>query len=79
MGIYRTPCQPTATPYHLPMEAKAILKSELKRRGVSYRELAERLGDTEQNVNKKISRGGFSADWFIRCLELIGARDIRID
>lgn len=79
MGMFRTACQPGGGHYALPMEAKAILKAELKRRGVSYRDLAERLGETEANVNKKISRGGFSADWFIRCLELIGSRDIRID
>ena len=44
--------------------AKNLLKAELKRRGIRYRELAEKLaaigvGETERNLNNKISRGGF--------------------
>ena len=57
--------------------AKNLLKGELKRRGVSYRELAERLAaigvqETERNLNNKISRGGFSAAFLIQCLDAIG-------
>ena len=42
--------------------AKNLLKAELKRRGLSYRDLAEKLtaigvGETERNLNNKISRG----------------------
>jgi hypothetical protein len=63
------------------MEAKAkdILKGELKRRGYSYARLAELIGDTEMNLSKKISRGAFSADWFIDVLRKIGAKNIQID
>ena len=45
---------------------KGMLKAELKRRNVSYKQLAEKLAelgieDTERNINNKISRGGFTA------------------
>ena len=45
--------------------AKNLLKGELKRRGLSYRELAEKLAavgvqETERNLNNKISRGVLS-------------------
>ena len=63
---------------------KGILKAELKRRNVSYKQLAERLEDlgvheTERNINNKISRGGFSATFFVQCLVAIGCRDLRIE
>lgn len=61
------------------IKAKNILKGELKRRGVTYRQLGEKLGETEKNLNNKISRGGFSAGFFIRCLEAIDAKEVRIN
>jgi 3-mercaptopyruvate sulfurtransferase SseA len=67
-------------------KVKAMLKAELKRKGVSYKELAEKLGDmgiadTEANIKNKISRGGFSAVYLIQCLTAIGCRslDLRED
>ncbi|GAB4151091.1 MAG: hypothetical protein Tsb0016_23100 [Sphingomonadales bacterium] len=62
---------------------KGILKAELKRRNVSYRQLAERLGElgiaeTEANIKNKISRGGFTAVFFVQCLVAIGAQNVRI-
>jgi 3-mercaptopyruvate sulfurtransferase SseA len=65
-------------------KAKNLLKSELKRKGITYAQLAEKLGElglqeTEQNLNNKISRGGFSAAFLIQCLDVIGAKDIRLD
>jgi hypothetical protein len=63
--------------------AKNLLKAELKRRGVGYRELAEKLtamgaSETERNITNKISRGGFSAAFLLECLEAIGAKEIRL-
>lgn len=63
---------------------KGILKAELKRRNVSYKQLAEKLEElgiheSERNINNKISRGGFTAVFFIQCLEAIGAKEVRID
>lgn len=64
--------------------AKNILKGELKRRGVTYAELVERLAkigasETERNIANKISRGGFTAAFFIQCLLAIGAHSVRLD
>ncbi|MEP5729776.1 MAG: DUF6471 domain-containing protein [Sulfitobacter sp.] len=52
-------------------EAKAanILKAQLRLNGVSYAQLAELIGDKEPNVRNKLSRGKFSAAYFIQCLE----------
>jgi hypothetical protein len=57
--------------------AKGLLKAELKRRNVSYRELAERLTaagnpESERNLTNKISRGGFTASFLLQCLRVIG-------
>ncbi len=62
---------------------KGILKAELKRRNIHYRELAERLEamgihDSERNINNKISRGGFTAVFFVQCLEAIGCQTVRL-
>ena len=62
---------------------KGILKAELKRRNVSYRQLAEKLEErgiheSERNINNKISRGGFSATFFVQCLAATGCQTIRI-
>jgi hypothetical protein len=72
-------------PVNVEYEAKAknILKGELKRRGVTYAQLAEMLAsrgiqENERNLNNKISRGGFSAAFMILCLESIGCSDLRI-
>jgi hypothetical protein len=64
--------------------AKNLLKAEIKRRGVGYRELAEKLTaigapDTERNLANKISRGGFTAAFLLQCLSAIGVREVRID
>jgi hypothetical protein len=63
---------------------KGLLKAELKRRGVTYAQLAERLGaigvhETERNIANKISRGGFTAVFLVQCMAAIGAREIRLD
>ena len=64
--------------------AKQLLKSELKRRGLSYKQLAELLGkmgvhETEANIANKISRGGFSAVFLIQCLDAIECKNFRLD
>jgi hypothetical protein len=61
--------------------AKNLLKGELKRRGVTYAQLAEKLAtvgvtENERNLNNKISRGGFSAAFMLQCLEAIGASSL---
>jgi hypothetical protein len=65
-------------------KAKNLLKSELKRRGIGYRDLAEKLTamgapETERNLANKISRGGFTAAFFLQCLSVIGSSSLRLD
>ena len=64
-------------------KAKNILKAELKRKGVTYAQLAERLAaigvhETERNLNNKISRGGFTAAFLFQCMDAIKASEIRL-
>jgi hypothetical protein len=64
--------------------AKGLLKAELKRRNVGYRELAEKLSalgipETERNIANKISRGGFTAAFLIQCLSAIGCTTLRLE
>lgn len=62
-------------------QAKRALRAELKRRNVSYEELANRLrlmgaqGIEPVNLINKVSRGTFSASFFLQCL---GALDVRV-
>ena len=63
--------------------AKNILKGELKRRGVTYAQLADKLAkigvtETERNLNNKISRGGFSAAFLLQCMMAIEAKELRL-
>lgn len=58
-------------------KAKNLLKAELKRRGMSYADLAAKLAeigvqDTERNIANKISRGGFTAAFMLQCFAAIG-------
>jgi len=64
--------------------AKNLLKAELKRKGLTYADLAEKLTvmgipETERNLNNKISRGGFTAAFLLQCLEAIGSRSLQLD
>ena len=75
-----------AHPVNAEFEARAknLLKGELKRRGVSYAQLAEKLGamgvpENERNLNNKISRGGFTAAFLLQCLVAIGCSNFRLD
>lgn len=65
-------------------EIKGILKAELKRRNVSYRELADRLEqygvkESERNIANKIARGSFTAVFFLQCLTAIGCASVSIN
>ncbi len=63
---------------------KGLLKSELKRRNLSYADLAERLAatgvkDNERNISNKIARGSFTAVFFVQCLEAVGCKTLHLD
>jgi 3-mercaptopyruvate sulfurtransferase SseA len=65
-------------------QAKGIIRGELKRRGLGYRDLAERLQaigvkENEPNVVNKIARGTFTAIFFLQCMEAIGVQNIHLN
>jgi hypothetical protein len=65
-------------------KVKGLLKGELKRRGVSYNQLVEKLAaigvvDSEPNIRNKLARGKFTAVFLIQCLSAIGASSLRLD
>jgi hypothetical protein len=65
-------------------KVKRLLKSELVRRGISNSDLAnmlEQIGiyETKSSIDSKISRGTFSASFFLQCLIVIGCEKIEIE
>lgn len=63
------------------VRAKGILRAELKRRDLTYAQLADKLAEigvreTEPNIRNKISRGKFTAVFLLQCLEAIGCRSV---
>jgi Domain of unknown function (DUF6471) len=63
---------------------KGMLKAELKRRDLSYADLADKLKaigieDNERNISNKIGRGTFTAVFFVQCLEAIGCQTLHLD
>lgn len=64
--------------------AKNLLKAELKRKGVSYAQLVEKLAvlgveENERNIANKISRGGFTAVFMLQCMQAIDAKTLNIN
>ena len=58
------------------MKAANLLKAELKRKGVTYAQLVEKLdaigiSEKEVNVRNKLSRGKFSAAFLLQCLNAL--------
>lgn len=63
--------------------AKNVLRAEMMKNGVSYATLAERLGafgiaDNELNLRNKVSRGRFTAVFFMQCLTALKADWIKV-
>lgn len=58
-------------------KAANLLKAELKRKGVTYAQLAELIGEKEVNIRNKLSRGKFSAAFMIQSCDAIGLSEIR--
>lgn len=64
--------------------AKGTLRGELDKRGLTYADLVRRLNElgydeNERNLRNKVARGTFSATFFCACLEVIGAKTLRLD
>lgn len=65
------------------MKAANLLKAELKRKGVTYGGLVDKLAaigvdEKEANVRNKLSRGKFTAAFLLQCLSAIGTDDLRL-
>ena len=65
-------------------KAANLLKAELKRKGVTYAQLVEKLAaigvdEKEANVKNKLSRGKFTAAFFLQCLEAIGVERLSLE
>ncbi|HMU99403.1 MAG TPA: DUF6471 domain-containing protein [Chitinophagales bacterium] len=65
-------------------KVKRILKSELVKRGLSTEDLTALLNksgctETKSSVDSKISRGTFSASFFMQCMFVIGCTKIEIE
>ena len=63
---------------------ESMLKVDLKRRNGSYLESVRKLEaigiqETERNIANKISRGGFTAAFFVQCLVAIGCSLLRLE
>lgn len=64
-------------------KVQGMLKSELKKRGVTYAQLVEKLKavgveETEPNIRNKLARGKFTAVFLVQCLEAIGCLSLRL-
>ena len=63
---------------------KGLLRAEMTRRQISYKGLVEKLAaigiaESEANLRNKISRGGFTAAFFVQCLAAMGVMTLRLD
>ena len=67
-----------ATEEELAERTSRFLKAELKRAGLTYADLAERLkehglaGETESSIKAKLRRGTFPATFLLACLAVLG-------
>ena len=65
------------------IRASRFLKAELRRAGIGYKELAERLSkqcmeETETSITGKLARGTFAASFLLATMEAIGMEQVNI-
>lgn len=64
--------------------AANLLKAEIKRKGLTYAQLVERMQangveENERNLRNKLSRGKFTAAFMLQCLEALGVFTLRLE
>jgi len=64
-------------------KASRFLKAELKRAGIGYKELADRLNrhgleETETSITGKLARGTFAASFFLACIAVLELEGIQL-
>lgn len=65
-------------------KASRFLKAELKRIGIGYKELAERLNnhgmeESETSITGKLARGTFAASFFLACLAVLEREGVKLE
>lgn len=63
--------------------AKRTLRAEMHRKGISYADLKEALGEagvkeTEANLRNKVSRGSFTAAFLFQCLSAMDVKTLHL-
>jgi hypothetical protein len=64
-------------------DAKRFLRAEMVRRGVTYEDLAGMLDvigvkESNKSLRSKLSRGSFTADFFLHALSAMGVTTLRL-
>lgn len=65
------------------MKASRFLKAELKRAGIGYKELAERLNkhgmeESETSITGKLARGTFAVSFFLAVLAVLELEGVNL-
>ena len=65
------------------LRASRFLKAELKRSGVGYKELADKLNahgldETETSITGKLSRGAFAVSFFLAVLAVLEIEGVEL-
>jgi hypothetical protein len=65
------------------MRASRFVKAELKRAGIGYRKLAEKLNahglqETEDSITGKLARGTFAVSFFFAVLAVLELEGVRL-
>jgi hypothetical protein len=65
-------------------QAKGLIRAELARRNLGYKELADRLGEigvkeSERNLSNKINRGTFTVAFLLQVMAALGVKNLQLD
>jgi hypothetical protein len=65
-------------------QAKGLIRAELARRNLGYKELAERLAEigvkeSERNLSNKINRGTFTVAFLLQVMAALGVKNLQLD
>ncbi|EIN01544.1 hypothetical protein WQE_08562 [Paraburkholderia hospita] len=66
------------------MEARRVLRAELVRRDIAYKQLATMLqgigvAETERSIANKLARGSFSFAFFLQAMKALGCANVEIN
>lgn len=82
--MLHTRARQPAQPYGIwDEEAKNLIKEQMARRSISYKELSRMLEElniveSSDQINRKINRKRFSAAFLIACLRAMGVETMRL-